>query len=648
MSLGSCLQSAVAEASRQSGISAQEALLAGLEACTAVATFCIRERTEMGSDASACLLPPTEIHHFWSGVSYLLSRAWAFVGWYNAIQLLVMPWVFFWTFSGSVLGLARFLRFQYHLVRIGFDVLLLMLLYLLILVEDLAVMGASRCRARLSGEFREQCRLQRRLRTSATVTEHRSAQRALVDFHARATNPLSCCGRGRGVPATVVEGTEAPWRPETQAAHLARLRSALEQQAAAASDSEGKAMAALRTLEPLLTRNGGGIDWAQAGASRCEEQIVACLGLACSARRRHGKGPELLSWLKARQTSLGRTALCLSGGGSLAMHHMGLCRFLLEEGLMPEIISGVSGGSIVAAFLAIHTDEELLKKVFVPDIVVRHRPHRWFPPWWQELWNFLTLGVLVPTEDFERTAEAYWGTWTFAEAHARTGRTVCVVLSSNFSKQLPACIMLSHITTPNVTIASAVAASCAAMGIMKPRGLVVKDPSTGELSPFDVLGRSFADGTFTAEVPKDYLRSCFGATQFFVSQVNPHVSPFLGCRDGVLQSLRSSFGRDLQRRAGLLSEYHILPAFYGQAMCNATKHLSQDFSESQAGVTMFPPNMGLGSVKAAVTNPSLQDMESYILTGQRMAWCKAEELSARMRIELALAEEVRRLAEGAQ
>ena len=34
--------------------------------------------------------------------------------------------------------------------------------------------------------------------------------------------------------------------------------------------------------------------------------------------------------------------------------------WLGKEGLMPKIVSGVSGGSIVAGFLAIHTDEEKL------------------------------------------------------------------------------------------------------------------------------------------------------------------------------------------------------------------------------------------------------------------------------------------------
>lgn len=66
--------------------------------------------------------------------------------------------------------------------------------------------------------------------------------------------------------------------------------------------------------------------------------------------------------------------------GNLSTHEPKLAS---QEGLMPRIVSGVSGGSIVAGFLAIHSDAEILDHVFVPEIVERHPPHRWFPHWWQ-------------------------------------------------------------------------------------------------------------------------------------------------------------------------------------------------------------------------------------------------------------------------
>lgn len=94
-------------------------------------------------------------------------------------------------------------------------------------------------------------------------------------------------------------------------------------------------------------------------------------------------------------SQVGRTALALSGGGSLAMAHMGVVRALLEGGLLPRVIAGTSGGSIIAGMvrreaawclasthvcrtpiftllqMAFLTDEELLAEVLQPNIVER-------------------------------------------------------------------------------------------------------------------------------------------------------------------------------------------------------------------------------------------------------------------------------------
>ncbi|KAG8526896.1 uncharacterized protein KY384_008325 [Bacidia gigantensis] len=58
-------------------------------------------------------------------------------------------------------------------------------------------------------------------------------------------------------------------------------------------------------------------------------------------------------------TNFGRTALCLSGGASFAYYHFGVAKALLDATLLPSVITGTSGGALVAALLATRTDEEL-------------------------------------------------------------------------------------------------------------------------------------------------------------------------------------------------------------------------------------------------------------------------------------------------
>jgi TAG lipase/steryl ester hydrolase/phospholipase A2/LPA acyltransferase len=48
----------------------------------------------------------------------------------------------------------------------------------------------------------------------------------------------------------------------------------------------------------------------------------------------------------------GRSALMLSGGGVLGFYHLGVVKTLLEQGLLPRVISGSSAGSLVAGVWA--------------------------------------------------------------------------------------------------------------------------------------------------------------------------------------------------------------------------------------------------------------------------------------------------------
>ena len=65
------------------------------------------------------------------------------------------------------------------------------------------------------------------------------------------------------------------------------------------------------------------------------------------------------TFFKQASRLYGRTALCLSGGGGLAWFHMGVCKSLFEQKLLPKVFTGASAGSMVAAMICVRTDDEL-------------------------------------------------------------------------------------------------------------------------------------------------------------------------------------------------------------------------------------------------------------------------------------------------
>jgi predicted acylesterase/phospholipase RssA len=64
------------------------------------------------------------------------------------------------------------------------------------------------------------------------------------------------------------------------------------------------------------------------------------------------------------------------------------------------------------------------------------------------------------------------GPTTFREAHRKTGRTLCISLSTTTKSAPP--ILLNHVSAPHVVIASAVVASAAMPGLLKHARLLAK------------------------------------------------------------------------------------------------------------------------------------------------------------------------------
>jgi hypothetical protein len=83
------------------------------------------------------------------------------------------------------------------------------------------------------------------------------------------------------------------------------------------------------------------------------KEVCNSLKLIADADANQLSMEEKFNFFKLARHNVGKTALCLSGGGSLSMYHMGVVRALLQHGCLPTIVSGTSGGSIMAAVLAV-------------------------------------------------------------------------------------------------------------------------------------------------------------------------------------------------------------------------------------------------------------------------------------------------------
>jgi predicted acylesterase/phospholipase RssA len=138
---------------------------------------------------------------------------------------------------------------------------------------------------------------------------------------------------------------------------------------------------------------------------------------------------------------------------------------------------------------------------------------------------------------------------TFEEAYKKTGRIFCITLSST-TKKAPS-VLISYISAPNVTIASAVIASAAVPGFVSPVRLQMKDPDGTVRSAGE---ETYFDGSIEQDIPINGLGEMLNCQFFVACQCNPHVVPFFfDAKGGVGHPSRWSSGdQEASWRGGFL------------------------------------------------------------------------------------------------
>ncbi|CUV04780.1 unnamed protein product [Cryptosporidium hominis] len=333
---------------------------------------------------------------------------------------------------------------------------------------------------------------------------------------------------------------------------------------------------------------------------------------------------SLIHYLELLGHSTGKTALCLSGGGALAMYHLGVVKVLLEQDIMPKIINGTSGGSIVAAILATKSNEEILNEYIKPTVSNMHG-HRWFPPLLDQIRHFLVKGYMIDPKEFIKTCQTYFKNYTFYEAYKLTGRIVTITVSPTYvTPEFTEPLVLNCITTPDILLWSAVSASCALPGLMPVAELFAKENHTNKIIRYFPPGMKWMDGSISQDIPHKELSTLFNVRQFIVSQVNPHHVPFVSVNPintsiihperTFLHNVLNWLTLDIKYRYTKLAKLKLIPKLFGKDVSNFWM-----LQEIEGHVTITP-RVSLFDWYRCINHPSYDDMLHFITEGERRTW----------------------------
>ena len=220
---------------------------------------------------------------------------------------------------------------------------------------------------------------------------------------------------------------------------------------------------------------------------------------------------EKLDFFRRASHCFGRSALMLSGGGALGPFHLGVLKALLEQGLLPNIISGASAGSMMAAIIGTRTNDNL-RDTFEAKTLVST-----FADVAEGGIELLKGNRRIGIAEVRGFVEHEIPDITFQEAFELTGRRINISVSPREMYQHSR--LLNAVTSPNVYIREAVLASCAIPGIFPAVTLAAKN-AQGQRRPY-VPSRQWVDGSVTDDLPIRRLTRLYGVNHFITSQTNP-------------------------------------------------------------------------------------------------------------------------------
>ena len=288
---------------------------------------------------------------------------------------------------------------------------------------------------------------------------------------------------------------------------------------------------------------------------------------------------------------------------------------------------------MAAAFVATRTDDEILDMNNPNYIDLNCFEEESFLG---SLHRFTHDGFALSINALQKCIRKNTGDYTFKEAFERTGRIISITISPlDQYKDMPHC--LNYLTAPDVLIWSATLASTAIPYVFPSVELMCKN-TKGEIVPYYAEGDiRYADGSMYCDLPMQKLSELFNVNFFIVSQVNPHILPFI-----LPESLKNTFffncirylWRELKNLSIHLSDLGLLP------LSRAAREL---ILQKYAGNITFVPIPKFYEYFGLLGNLQRVDFLQHIRSSEVAAWRKLSHVNASLEIELTLDECVRRL-----
>ncbi|MFT7306321.1 MAG: TAG lipase/steryl ester hydrolase/phospholipase A2/LPA acyltransferase [Candidatus Azotimanducaceae bacterium] len=335
---------------------------------------------------------------------------------------------------------------------------------------------------------------------------------------------------------------------------------------------------------------------------------------------------DKLDFFERASHCFGRSALMLSGAGSLGHFHHGVLKTLSEHGLLPNVISGSSAGSVFAAVVGCYADDELheLLSSGITDPMqaeIDRRPQSRLRP-------------QVDASTLQNMLEAAVPDITFQEAYEKTGRCISITIAPSEEHQTSR--LMNAVTSPNVFIRSAVTASCAVPSVFPPVMLMAKNVY-GEPTPY-LPNRRWVDGSVTDDLPAKRLARLYGVNHYIVSQANPLA---LALKEGENALPLPEITKNLLR----LSTHEILKSSekfsrrYLRGVPEVGKALSMFYSvmaQDYTGDVNIAPSFSVVDPQKLLGQLTTDEINELVDEGERATWAKLEQIRVCSKIGRAL------------